>query len=644
MTTYKFFFLLLLIPVFFSCGNPKSEKRPAEKTRTAYENPPEWAKEAIWYQIYADRFRNGDPNNDPTPEDLKGAYPGFVPESWTITPWTQDWYKHDPHFKDLIGKVDMAGDTMKVFPMFSRLRRYGGDLQGVMDKIDYLDSLGITAIYFNPLCEGPSEHNFDASAWRHIDNNFGPTPREDLEIMDSEEPDDPTTWKMTGADKMFVELVAKLHERGIRVILDYSWNHTGIEFWAWKDILKKQARSEYKDWYWIKKFDDPRTPENEFEYEGWFGVKDLPEIKETVYHPIENGVIKFFEGNIFSEDAKNHIFNVTRKWLDPNGDGDPSDGIDGYRLDVASEVPLGFWRDFREVVREVNPDAYLVGEVWFELWPDRMQDPQPVLEGDIFDGVMNYRLYKSARHFFAKAPYEIPPSEFVDSINSFYSNLRPQNSRAMMNVVSSHDSPRLATSLFNDNSKYNYYADPVGNPDYKINKPDAETYEKVKLLLAFQYTFLGAPHIWAGDEMGMWGAMMGDTRKPLIWKDYDFEPETIDPRGYDRKPDEVKFNDELFAHYQKLIRIRKENPVLSHGEIDYEVVDDENKILVYSRYDGKNEVIAAFNVSNEAKTIEIPLKYNGEYTELLKRYNFSQNNKMITMKLPAGQAVIISKQ
>ena len=311
---------------------------------TRFEDAPQWSKEVVWYQIFPERFRNGDQSNDPTPEDIIGGYPGFVPEGWTITPWTHDWYKPDPWFSEVIGRTDMAGNRVEHFFMASRLRRYGGDLQGVIDKIDYLDSLGVTAVYFNPLNDAPSEHKFDASSWRHIDRNLGPTPREDVEIMASEVPDDASTWKMTGADKMFVDLVSKLHDRGIRVIMDYSWNHTGPEFWAWEDVIQNQEKSAYADWYWIISFDDPETPENELDYPGWFGVKDLVQIKETEWtsHMAHSFA---WEGNLASEAVKKHIFNVTRKWLDPDGDGDPADGIDGFRLDVCAELPLGFWRE-----------------------------------------------------------------------------------------------------------------------------------------------------------------------------------------------------------------------------------------------------------------------------------------------------------
>ncbi len=163
-------------------------------------------------------------------------------------------------------------------------RRYGGDLQGVLDKIDYLDSLGVNAIYFNPMNDAPSLHKYDARHWRHIDRNFGRIRPKDLETIANENPQDASTWQFTEADKLFLKVIEEFHKRGIKVILDYSWNHTGETFWAWKDLVKNQAESKFKDWYWVGSFDNPKTEENEFEYHGWFGVSSLPEIKETEYH------------------------------------------------------------------------------------------------------------------------------------------------------------------------------------------------------------------------------------------------------------------------------------------------------------------------------------------------------------------------
>ena len=266
---------ILSMSVLHNCEQPKQEA-------TAFENPPEWSKEAIWYQIFVERFRNGDSTNDPTIKDIQGAYPGMVPEDWAITPWIQDWYKDDPYFANLDTITDFFGNKLTYFGQKAQLRRYGGDLQGVLDKMDYLEGLGITAVYFNPLNDAPSLHKYDARNWHHIDRNFGPTPEEDAELIASENPTNPTTWQWTGADELFLKIIEEFHKRNIKVIMDYSWNHTGIEFWAWKDILEKGKDSEYSDWYWIEEFDDSDTEENEFYYIGWAGVHSLPEIKETV--------------------------------------------------------------------------------------------------------------------------------------------------------------------------------------------------------------------------------------------------------------------------------------------------------------------------------------------------------------------------
>ncbi|MEQ9266135.1 MAG: glycoside hydrolase family 13 protein [Balneolaceae bacterium] len=630
--------LLLFLCLFCSLVILQSCTEP-ETPVTAFEDPPEWSKEVVWYQIFVERFRNGDPTNDPTVEDIQGAYPGMIPEGWAVTPWTHDWYKDDPYFANLPEIRDFFGNELNYFGQKAQLRRYGGDLQGVLDKMDYLESLGITAVYFNPLNDAPSLHKYDARNWHHIDRNFGPTPEEDAEMIASENPTDPSTWKWTGADKLFLKVIEEFHKRDIKVIIDYSWNHTGIEFWAWKDILEKGKDSEYADWYWIDAFDDPNTEENEFEFTGWAGVRSLPEIKETVRQDHSQSV-EVFEGNITSEVVRQHIFDVTRRWLDPNGDGDPSDGVDGYRLDVAAETPLGFWRDFRKVVREVNPDAYLLGEIWWQQYPDKLLDPEPVVRGDVFDAPMNYRWYRATRHFFNQSPHKISVSEYVDSLESFKSNLRPQSNYAMMNLTSSHDVPRFGTSIYNKN-KYKFQPKPDDNPAYKIDKPDAEAYQTMKLILAQQFTYVGSPQIWAGDEMGMWGADDPSTRKPLIWKDYEFEPETTHPNGLDRPANEVKFNDDWFALYQKLIQIRKTNPVLSSGAFEYLLTDDESEVLSYSRFDESSEVITVFNSSDSEKTVSVSSKLDGNFTDELNGFDVIRSGDEVTITLPARTAAIL---
>lgn len=612
MTTKKRFYTLffqLIIIYSISCNS-------IEKEATALNEAPEWAQKVVWYQIFVERFRNGDATNDPTPFDMIGAYPGEVPEHWETTPWTHDWYAPDSYWENMDGITDFGGNNLNYFGQKAQLRRYGGDLQGVLDKIEYLDSLGVTAIYFNPLNDAPSLHKYDARSWHHIDRNFGPTPQEDIEFIASENPTDPATWVWTGADKLFVEVIDEFHKRGIRVILDYSWNHTGLEFWAWKDLIRNGKNSQYADWYWVNSFDDESTPENEFSYSGWLGVPSLPEIKETERQDHTQG-ISYYEGNIYLEEVKQHIFATSVRWLDPNGDGDPSDGVDGFRLDVAAEVPMGFWREYREAVREVNPEAYLIGEIWWEEFPDKLLDPEPALRGDVFDAVMNYRWYRATRHFFNQSPTKIPVSEYVDSLNSFKEDIRKGNNYAMMNLTASHDSPRFSTSIYNKN-KYKYQAKPDDNADYKIDQPDTETGEIMKLILVQQFTYVGAPHIWNGDEMGMWGADDPSGRKPLIWPDYEFDDEVYHPHGLDKRPvNKVRFNYDWFDFYRKLVHLRNGNEVLQTGKLEYLMVDDEKEVLAYSRFDDNAEIIVIFNTSDSPQTISLPTNFEAPYVDLL---------------------------
>ncbi len=591
---------------------------------------PEWSKQAIWYQIFVERFRNGDPSNDPTPYDIKGTYPDSVPKNWHITPWGQDWYKPDDYF---------SNSGLKKFNENLQLRRYGGDLQGVLDELDYLQNLGITAIYFNPLNDSPSLHKYDPRYWRHIDRNFGPHPEKDVEIISTENPVDPSTWKYTTADSLFLKVIKECHRRNIKLIMDYSWNHTGMDFWALKDVHKNGEKSEFKDWYNIKSFDDKSTPEDEFKYKGWYGIKYMPELKKDI---IGQDTLFPFKGNLHSEQARNHIFNVAQRWLDPDKDGDVSDGVDGYRLDVAAEIPLGFWPEFRKKVREINPNAYLVGEIWWQAWPDKFMEPQPFLQGDIFDAIMNYRWYRCARWFFDDAPTPMSPSVFVDSLKRLAKGISYEHQEAMMNLTASHDAPRTSTSLYNKNL-YKFNAKPYDDKNYKINKPDENTRAIQKILLMHQFTYVGAPHIWYGDEVGMWGADDPDCRKPMVWPDLTYEPETHNPLSTKKHFDEVHQDTLLLNFYKKLIKIRKENPSLSLGNIEFILADDTKNLLAYKRLYKTNEIIVAFNKSNINQEVNLKSE-EVNYTDPFTRNIFNSKKGILTFTLPEKSGIILIKK
>ncbi len=577
----------------------------AQEGKTPADQPPAWSKTAIWYQIFVERFNNGDKKNDPKPEDINiPPMKQFAPQGWTVTPWTHNWFESE----------DWAKSTGQPFMDNLQYRRFGGDLQGVLDKLDYLKDLGISAIFINPINDAPSLHKYDARSYHHVDVNFGPDPEGDKRIIALENPADPDSWKWTSADKLFLKVIAEAHKRGMKVILDYSWNHTGVMFWAWQDILKKQSASVYKDWYDIISFDDPKTPENEFKYRGWVGIESLPEIKKVnITTKRENG--HPYEGDI-NPGAKKHIFAVTKRWLAPGGD--KAKGIDGFRMDVADQIGLVFWRDWRKFVRSINPDAYLIGEIWWEQWPDQLMNPVPYTRGDVFDAVMFYQVYKPARYFFAKNDYHIDAKQFRDSIEFQWNRLRPENLYAMMNVSSSHDAPRLLTDFYNPN-KYKYQALPRDNSSYKTGKPDPETYKRLKLYLVWLFTTVGAPQIWNGEEMGMWGEDDPDCRKPLWWKEFKFDAEYRNNYQAGEKTfDPVGFNQEQFDFYKKLIHLRKANPLLSKGKFDFMLA--EGSKLVYKRSDGKNELIVMINAGASAQ--DFILEGGREYTDLLSNRHF----------------------
>jgi len=586
-----------LIILFFTlyCASLNTE---AQKP-TPFNEPPTWSKSMIWYQIFVERFNNGDKTNDPTPLNMKSASSDPTPEGWKITPWTWDWYKQE----------EWAKKTGKPFDNMLQHRRYGGDLQGVLNKLDYLSSLGITAIYINPINDAPSLHKYDARNYHHVDVNLGPDAIGDNKIIAQENPGNPATWKWTAADKLFLKLVKEVHKRGMKIILDYSWNHTGVEFWAFRDVVQNQANSKYKDWYDIKTFDNPNTPENEFSYNGWLNIQSLPEIKK-VDITIKRVAGLPYEGNL-NEGAKQHIFAVTKRWLAPYGKTE--DGVDGYRLDVADQIPMGFWRDYRKYVKSVNPEAYLVGEIWWEKWPDVLMNPVPYESGDIFDAVMFYQAYRPARAFFANINAPIDAKQLVDSLELQWNRLKPKYRYAEMNVNATHDSPRLL-SCFENPGKYKYNASPYADSKYITGKPKPETYQRVRLYLVHQFTSIGAPNIWNGDEMGMWGSDDPDPRKPLWWKEFKFDPETrTNIQNIPKTYDQVGFNQQHFDFYKKLIAIRKSNPVLSSGEIAF--IKAEGKTLAYKRYDKDHEIIVLFNLESTKKVFELPA--SSSYTNLL---------------------------
>jgi cyclomaltodextrinase len=554
---------------------------PALPCKADVAGKPPWAADAIFYQIFPERFCNGDPKNDPTRASLE--WPIKPGPSWRISSWTADWYARDKWEK-------------KEGPDFYRDgvldRRYGGDLQGVIDKLDYLSNLGINAIYFNPLFYSESLHKYDGNTYHHIDPYFGPDPQGDLTII-NHETEDPKAWKWTAADKLFLELLKQCHKRGIHVIIDGVFNHTGRDFFAFKDIRKNQAHSRYKDWYVITSFDDPRTKRNEFSYKGWWGHMTLPIFAASA------------DGKDMAAGPKAYIFAATRRWMQPNGNA--ADGIDGWRLDVADERPAKFWQDWNALVRKLNPNAYTTAETW--------KNAANFVKTDGFSAAMNYNAFAIPVKGFL-IDNNISPSTFARLLDDRRKQFTPSTAAVMQNLVDSHDTDRLASMIVNGEGTvysgnqefdYNQHNSPASSDTYDIRKPNEGERNIQRLVVLMQMTYVGAPMIYYGDEAGMWGAGDPDDRMPMVWPDKTYQPQTIDPRGRARDPDTVKFDDKLFQFYKRAIALRREHDALNHGDFAILATDDQQRTIVFSRTSSKETLLVAFNRSDDTARMKFEL-------------------------------------
>ncbi len=505
---------------------------------------PEWARHAVWYQIMPDRFRNGSTDNDPDP----------------VRPWRSAWFEASPW-------EGTDGQTFYKWFVFSRL--YGGDIAGMEQQLDYLKELGVNALYLNPVFESESHHKYNATNYLHIDHNLGGGDDYE-EIVATEDLDDPSTWKWTTADKRFLQFIKAAHAKGFKVILDGVWNHVGTRHPAFKDVQARGRDSQYADWFEVTSWDP-------FEYEGWAGHDALPVFAKTA------------EG-LRSQAVKQHIFNVTKRWMDPDGDGDPSDGIDGWRLDVPMEIAMPFWPEWRAVVKGVNPDAYITGEVWdrADAW----------LEGDKFDAVMNYQFAKAGIRWIVDRRQKITPSQIDRRLAELRMAYPAEATYVMQNLLDSHDTDRIASMCFNPDRDYdgaNRIQD--NGPDYNGARPDAISYARARLLALLQMTYVGAPMIYYGDEVGMFGADDPTCRKPMLWAD--LEP-YADPQRDFVMTDHLKW-------YKRIIALRNDHKALRTGDIQTLLTDDQHDIWSFARHEEGEALIIALNASAEDRAIEIPL-------------------------------------
>lgn len=580
-STFRVVYLLIGLFSAFLLTSCQNDSRP-ENT------PPKWSETAVWYQIFPDRFYNGDTANDPTLSELAGGWPhDYQGENWKPSRWTGDFYERQAWEK---------GNPEKSLGYFIQTRRYGGDIQGIISKLDYLKNLGITAIYLNPMFESPSLHKYDGSTYHHIDNNFGPDPARDIEIWNTEIPDDPSTWKMTTADSLFFVLVREVHNREMKIIIDGVFNHVGNTFWAIKDIQKNGKNSKFTDWFTILSWDDPATPENELKWQGWLNVYELPEIREDSL-----GIVA---------GPKSYIFNSVKKWMDPNGDGNPEDGIDGWRLDVAEKVATPFWQDFRKQVKSINPEAYITAEIFWDNWAEnKMVNPKPYFNAGTFDGIMNYPWAALAFNFFADKKLSISSDQFWTGLDSVRKNCPANFVYSVQNLYDSHDVDRLSSSIANPDRWFDHYCSGMDDSTYKLTKPSKADFHLLKLMALFQMTDISSPMIYYGTEAGMWGCDDPEDRKPMVWPELTYQPEQADPWGRKRSPDSVSFDYDLFSWYKNLIFIRKTTPALNHGTTErISLISHNPKVLAFKRMEKGQSVFVLINANQDPVSVEFEAK------------------------------------
>ena len=529
--------------------------KPAEKSIFM---TPKWVQNAVFYQIFPDRFYNGNQDNDPelieTYKNKNERYQNIVPE------WHQGIKKSKSHqinsdnFRDL----DPA-----IYPKSGWHVFYGGDLQGVEQKFDYLKELGINAIYFNPIFEAAANHRYNTADYGEIDDNLAVKG----DFKDSED--------------YFRDFIRNAHQNDIRIVLDAVFNHSGFEFFAFQDIVEKGKDSKYSDWFYIDNYPvttlyEQRTENKEPNYKGWAGYGN---------HPVLN---------LANPEVKEYIYQITEKWMDPNGDGDPSDGIDGWRLDVANEVKTRhpeFWRDWRAFVKEINPEAYITGEIW--------NNAAQYLQGDEFDAVMNYRFREAVLAFIAEE--RIDADDFVNRINETNLDYPTQAVFSLQNLIDSHDTERFLSSS-------------AGNKD------------KLKMAAALQFSYPGAPMIYYGTEIGLRGGSDPDNRRTMIWEER--------PNG--NSPDQ-----KLYQYYSKLARIRKENRVLRTAGVKFKTLEAEPEVVVVKREDENAKIYTILNAADKAKNIKLEIENNGQIVELLTGKKYKISGGQLKLKMDSYSAQIL---
>ncbi|GJM25394.1 MAG: alpha-amylase [Phycisphaerae bacterium] len=510
----------------------KGDNPPAAPKR---HHVPAWAADAIWYQVFVARFANGETSNDP---------PGTLA-------WTNEWEQFHSDEQGALRRQLLD-------------RCYGGDLQGLRDKLNYLAELGINAIYLNPVFQADTQHKYDTADHRHIDDSFGIA---DSRLALSGETEDPATWQFSKSDRLFLELLKEAHARGIRVMIDGVFNHVGQSFWAWEDVKRNGRESRYANWFAVTKWEPTLA------WNAWDG----PNGRLVNFRQVENGL---------DPDVERYLFDSVRRWMDPNGDGDPSDGVDGWRLDAAERVPHGFWRRFRRVVKSINPDALIAGEIWI--------DPAPWMDGEQFDVVTNYPVAFAILELASAKDSEsgaLSMTDWSDQVVALNDRFDKPVIHSMINLLDSHDTARAITQL-------NRQAEKNPDPNARSPMPQEVAFDRLKLAAFLQFTLPGAPMIYYGDEIGMYGMNDPFCRAPMWWNETNAS------------------NNHLLQYYRQLVKLRSQLPELRRGSFQIIHADTQHRTVAISRHDTNHRTMLLINADAKKHSVELVTQKHSEWLEL----------------------------
>lgn len=515
---------------------------------------PAWAKGAVMYQIFVDRFCNGDPSNDVK----DGEYVYIGEPVCKVKDWNE-------------------------FPAAMDIRRFhGGDLQGVLDKLDYLEELGVEVIYFNPLFVSPSNHKYDIQDYDYIDPHYGVIIEDGGEVLSEGEKDNTRATKyqkrtgdirnLEASNRLFAKLVEEMHARGMRVILDGVFNHCG-SFNKWMDrerIYEPQpeyekgayvsAQSPYRDFFHFFDEREEAWPYNK-NYDGWWGHDTLPKLN--------------YEDSPMLEE---YILNIGKKWVSPPYNAD------GWRLDVAADLGYSneynhiFWENFRKAVKSANPQALILAEHY--------GDPGEWLQGNEWDSVMNYDAFMEPLTWFLTGMEKHSDERrtdlwgnadnFVNTMNHFMASMLTPSLQVAMNELSNHDHSRFLT-------RTNHIAGRVAQLGSKAAE-EGINLAVMREAVAVQMTWVGAPTVYYGDEAGVCGFTDPDSRRTYPWG---------------------RENRELVEFHKEMIRIHKREKPLRTGSL--KMLSWSSNVLAYARFQEGEQIIVVLNNSKELKEVTIPV-------------------------------------